>query len=88
MKFRNLLLLAALSVSVVACNSTGDKKTQKKAYASAGDMRCKKDMRTGSHINKKRCISKKQAEQERDAAQEDWRRRTNKTGERNDSAQF
>ncbi len=88
MKIRNLLLLAALSVSVVACNSTGDKKTQKESYASAGDMRCKKSMRTGSHISKKRCMSKKQAEQERKAAQEDWRRRTNKTGERNDSAQF
>ncbi len=88
MKLKYLFVLGALSLTLAACNTTKQNSAKSRAYAANEDIKCQKSMTTGSHINKKRCISKAQAKREREASQDDWNRRTNQHGGTDNKAQF
>lgn len=92
MKKHQIMLVASMGLLLSACasNGTGNKKAGKTAnkvddteVAYADRVTCTTRMMTGSHIKKKRCITNRQKELEREAAQEIIRTTTTVVGDAN-----
>ncbi len=71
MKKSQIVLAASIGLLLSACagNKAGNTTTDK-VVADNEDRVCVKAARVGTHLKKKRCMSKEQAEEEREVAQE------------------
>lgn len=74
---KNTFLLAFILTTTMACSSSTTKPGDKSADTS--NLVCEKTATTGTHMKRKRCVSREQAERERLAAQ-DYMRKNTKSG--------
>ena len=78
MKKGQIVLVASLGLLLTACaGSKAGNSQEKKVAQSNSDRVCTKSVTVGSHFKKKRCVSKEQAELEREESQELLRRGSN-----------
>jgi uncharacterized protein YcfL len=82
MKYLGIVVIATLCIGC----SSNQQKTDSQS-ASNSDLVCEYTMKTGSHIKKKRCISRQQAEIERSMAESFIRDQGMDTGSTADSSQ-
>jgi starvation-inducible outer membrane lipoprotein len=75
MNFKNIAL-AAITVSILSACAAAPKNTEQTKLAKNKNMVCEHSANTGSHLKKKKCMSKKLADEVRRESQESFKRQT------------
>ncbi len=79
MNLKNITLMVITASFLFAC-ATAPKDSNQSKIAKNKNMVCEHSANTGSHLKKKKCMSKKLADEIRRESQESFKRQTSATG--------